>query len=988
MSDPVTNDKPVEVTTPGDSYSLSGDFRGAVINIKSTIIGAAEAQELENLPPEPGESPYQGLQYFDEKDSDRFFGRELLTAKLVNRLSQTRFLAIIGASGSGKSSLIRAGVIPALRRGEALADGSMPPTDSGRLEFRLFTPGGHPLEALAATLLCEADSVSLIASLQQEMAENPRSLALAARRLLAQLDQPRLFLVIDQFEELFTQCHNDQERRTFIQNLLAAVEPNESLPISVVMILRADFYARLADFDQLRELVSHQQEFIGAMTRDELFQAIVRPAALGNWKIEEGLVKVFLDDIGDEPGALPLLSHALRETWLRRRGRTMTLSGYTESGGIRGAIAKTAETIFSQRLTPQQQPIARMIFMRLAELGDDSQDTRRRATFSELITRSTDQATIEAVLSILVDARLVTTGIFEPDNTETIEVAHEALIREWPTLQQWLNEDRESLVLQRQVTDAANEWLKFDRDPGALYRGARLQQALAWADKNSSSLSLNEQEFLDASRLAAEKEARQAEQFQRVTRRRKVEIIAISATALIGVMLALLFGGRLLSRFGPAPKMDGIYNIAVAEIGLIQPDGTVTAADNQAGQKVSGWVAGDLKQQVQDDPNLLVWQDSPELAQRNVVIGRVEGQTSEQKIVAAEQMASRLGADMVIFGDIDSRVSPAELRLEIWIAPQLEYDFQEIQGRYQSESPIPILKAADPGLEAQPEIRRQAGTIAWLAIGLTRVQLGQSSEALDAFQKAAALSPDSKTVQFFIGRENLFLSDRDAARQEEYTSAAEAAFQQSLSSDSQYARGLIGLGSVYFAKAKRLALLLQRDPNRGDGKQLAQKALSLADQATSAYHRVLAANAPPAEYGVPVDLVARLGLGTTFRLQGEINQYLGQADQAEQAIQQSVQTLEALVTAFQQQKLERYLALTYETLGTAYQWQGYLQELKTDYPHSLESYQQAAKNFDQCIELGKSSPDLIIKNDYAAMLCVPYRKDIQNKIDNLSGASG
>src|SRR5215208_3565838 len=146
-------------TSPGDRYDLSGDFRGAVINIKSTIVSNDEVKDLENLPPEPGEPPFQGMQYFDEKDADRFFGRETLIAKIVGRVPSTRFLAVIGASGSGKSSVVRAGVVPALRRGERLVDGSMPPTNSGQWDIRIFTPTAHPLDALAASLTLESESI-------------------------------------------------------------------------------------------------------------------------------------------------------------------------------------------------------------------------------------------------------------------------------------------------------------------------------------------------------------------------------------------------------------------------------------------------------------------------------------------------------------------------------------------------------------------------------------------------------------------------------------------------------------------------------------------------------------------------------------------------------------------------------------------------------------------------------------------------------------
>ena len=234
------------------------------------------------------------------------------------------------------------------------------------MDIRILTPSAHPLEALAASLTRDSESVSATTTLRNDLAQDPNSLSLVARRVLAQNNKKHLLLVIDQFEEVFTQCRQDDERSAFIENLLHAIDPANPQPITILLTLRADFYTQLAFQDRLRELVSQNQEFIGAMSRDELKRAILLPAALGNWKVQEGLVEVILDDLGSEPGALPLLSHALLETWKRRRGRVLTVSGYTAAGGVRGAIAQTAETVFRQRLSLEQQPIARMIFIRFA----------------------------------------------------------------------------------------------------------------------------------------------------------------------------------------------------------------------------------------------------------------------------------------------------------------------------------------------------------------------------------------------------------------------------------------------------------------------------------------------------------------------------------------------------------------------------------------------------------------------------------------------
>src|SRR6185503_20857473 len=211
----------------------------------------------------------------------------------------------------------------------------------------------------------------------------------------------RLLLVVDQFEELFGLCRSEEERVAFIGNLLTAASEIDG-PVSVLITLRADFYAPCANYPRLRQALAEHQEYIGAMSDEELRRAIEEPAQRGRWEFEPGLVELLLHDVGHEPGALPLLSHALLETWQRRRGRVMTLSGYTASGGVRGAIAETAESVFADQFTQTQQECARRIFLRLTELGDETStgDIRRRATFNELILKPEDADTTQYVLKV------------------------------------------------------------------------------------------------------------------------------------------------------------------------------------------------------------------------------------------------------------------------------------------------------------------------------------------------------------------------------------------------------------------------------------------------------------------------------------------------------------------------------------------------------------------------------------------------------------
>ena len=317
--------------------------------------------------------------------------------------------------------------------------------------------------------------------LVDDLARDPRSLHLAARRLVAgsasQRDS-RVLLVVDQFEELFTLCQSEVERRAFLNNLFAVGEPVETpapaelasrppgRPLAMVIALRADFYAHCAQYEDLRAALETSQEYIGPMSATELRRAIEEPARRGHWTFEPGLVDLILRDTGNEPGMLPLLSHSLRETWERRQGRHLALSGYAEAGGVHGAIAKTAERVY-QGLPVREQEIARSIFLRLTELGEGTQDTRRRACIADLVLRTEDAPVVTAVLTALADARLVTLG------EDSAEVAHEALIREWPTLRQWLAEDREGLRLHRHLMGAAQAWEALGRDAGrALPRGA------------------------------------------------------------------------------------------------------------------------------------------------------------------------------------------------------------------------------------------------------------------------------------------------------------------------------------------------------------------------------------------------------------------------------------------------------------------------------------------------------------------------------------
>lgn len=454
-------------------------------------------------PPSPGEAPFKGLEYFSQADSALFFGRDRLIAALVERLGQCPFLAVVGASGSGKSSLVRAGLVPVLQGKRTLSQSPLLPVGSLDWPVQIITPTDQPFLALAASLASPQATLAEVRTLADELRTDPAVLALAVRRALPTgHSSRRMLLVVDQFEEVFTLCQDADERSKFITALLHAGGPHARGSLMLVIILRADFYAYCAQDEALRQAVSAHQEYIGPMNREELRQAIEEPAQRNNWKFEPGIVDLLVHDAGNEPGALPLLSHALLETWKNRSGRTMTLESYAESGGVRRAIAKTAEAVY-KHLAPDQAQTARNLLLRMIQPGEDGQDTRRRVPLEELHALSSQ---VDEVLGQLTEARLLTV------DEGFAQVAHEALIREWPTLRQWLEEDRQGLRVQRKLTEAAQEWARLQRDEGLLFRGARLAEAAEWSGEHAAMLNPLEREFIDRSQALVEREALEREE--------------------------------------------------------------------------------------------------------------------------------------------------------------------------------------------------------------------------------------------------------------------------------------------------------------------------------------------------------------------------------------------------------------------------------------------------------------------------------------------
>jgi energy-coupling factor transporter ATP-binding protein EcfA2 len=403
------------------------------------------------LPPSPqGICPYKGLSYFDcnDRDYQYFFGREVLTKTLLAKVEQENFLAIVGASGSGKSSVLRAGLLQRLK-------------DRGDTEIRILLPGEHPLQSLALAFVNDRLERLDRAAQQQKARKLIQSGAEGLCALVETAAAPRVVLVVDQFEEAFTLCQDPAERQAFFATLLGALA---AVPAKLCLILamRSDFVGKC--FEQAYGGLAHQVErhltAILPMTPAELTQAIAAPARQVGLSLEPGLVDALLRDVDPNSGSLPLLQYTLTELWQRRQHNQLKVSTYMQLGGVTGTLKQRADAVYDA-LNPTQQHTAKHIFLSLTQLGEGAEDTRRRIAQASLISTQHPEAQVAQVIKRLADANLVVTDertLEDRQHTATVEVAHEALIRNWPQLRHWLDENRDLLRQQRKIEQAAEEW--------------------------------------------------------------------------------------------------------------------------------------------------------------------------------------------------------------------------------------------------------------------------------------------------------------------------------------------------------------------------------------------------------------------------------------------------------------------------------------------------------------------------------------------------
>ena len=522
-----------------------------------------------------------------------------LVGRLASRLEQARPLVLVGVSGSGKSSLLRAGLLPALSEGTLLVPGSR------TWPHRLFTPTADPVGELATQVARLAGMRPDV--VRAELVADPAGFAATVRRALVawagggEISGARVVLVVDQFEETFLRCTEDQDRQVFIRALCAAAGAGAGAwggepPALVVLGVRADLYGRCAAYPELLPALQDGQVVLGPMRSAELRAAIEGPARAAGLILEPGLVETLLRELGAgngsagpgagvaapyDPGALPLLSHALQATWEHRVDRTLTVAGYQATGGIRGAVATTAEATF-QGFDSAGQQAARRLLLRMVQIGVGVADTRLRTERTTLIAHSPDPAAASAVFDAFARARLITV------DEDAAEITHEALLGAWPRLRDWVDADRAGLYVHQQLTDAAQRWDRDSRPTAALYRDTDLAVAHDWAQEpdHYADLGTLERDFLAVSLMLRDRQ-------QQASRRRAHRTRQLIAGLVVLLILSLAGVGITLHQAHSAPPQPGLPIVLTGHLNAVttvafRPDGH-TVVSGSKDQTVRLW---------------------------------------------------------------------------------------------------------------------------------------------------------------------------------------------------------------------------------------------------------------------------------------------------------------------------------------------------------------------------------------------------------------
>ncbi|ACC81883.1 pentapeptide repeat-containing protein [Nostoc punctiforme] len=439
--------------------------------------------------------PYKGLSYFDctEADANLFYGRTALTDELLEKVRSGNFLAVLGASGSGKSSVVRAGLLYQLKLGHRLSG-------SDTWQLKIFRPGINPLQNLALAFveseLSDIDRASQLAKAEELIARG----AVGLGQLITAAQTQRLVLVVDQFEEAFTQCQDITKRQQFFECVLGALQRDDK-KLCLIITMRADFFSKCLEqeYGGLAKKIQEHLVTVTPMNREELETAIIKPAQQVNLAVEPELVSQMIADVKNSPGSLPLLQYTLTELWQQRTEERLTLTTYSKLGGVRGTLQTRATEVY-ESLSLEEQQATKRIFLELTQLGEGTEDTRRQVVQRDLVTSQYPEIVIHRIIQRLADEKLVVTSTLS-NQIAVVDVAHEALIRHWPLLRKWIEESRDILRQKRKIEAAAIEWRYRRRVKDYLFQGKRLREVEDFQKQQTENLRLSDLaiEFIQAS---------------------------------------------------------------------------------------------------------------------------------------------------------------------------------------------------------------------------------------------------------------------------------------------------------------------------------------------------------------------------------------------------------------------------------------------------------------------------------------------------------
>ena len=560
----MSEEQEISQSVTGSEYAATSATGDAVITITNYYyredikVAPVATDDIDEILP----CPYRGLFHFGPDDAEFFFGREVFVTELLQATQTRNFIPVLGASGSGKSSVVLAGLVPKLQQ-------------KGHWKFTHFRPGNDPFHALALALVPlytpELDATDRIAQ-ARKLADYLRGDTMPLGDIFAQIKQhhpnDRVLLIADQFEELYTLCSDEKIRRSFLDILLASFPASNSQLSSAVLVatMRADFLGNALSYRPFADLLQNADIKLGAMNREELSQVIEKPADKLGVKFADGLVKRILDGVENEPGNLPLLEFALTELWKGRKGKELTHTAYEEIGEVKGALTTYADKQYNKKLglTDEQKKQVQRIFVQLVRPGEGAEDTRRMALKTELgeqswslvkqladarlvvtshIMTSRNSESIETDSeSIETDPKSIETDPKSIETIETVEVVHEALIKNWQTLRKWMLADRDFRSWQERLRAAMQQWQEAQQDEGALLRGVPLVVAESWLQKRSDEL-IAEREFIKKGVELRDRQKLEKERQQKEQERLRQRIILGLSAGFIGALSLAGFAG-------------------------------------------------------------------------------------------------------------------------------------------------------------------------------------------------------------------------------------------------------------------------------------------------------------------------------------------------------------------------------------------------------------------------------------------------------------